>query len=112
LLGFGGGAGGTIAGANGCSLATTAARVTLPAPTAQPQPVGSTDVSSTGTVPTPASAYIGSSANNGQARVLVYTQPWSAPGPTPFSTWGNPVRLAAVSRGAAVEISRLAKGSR
>jgi hypothetical protein len=46
-------------------------------------------VSSTWTLPGPASAYIGTGANSGQVRVLVHTDRWAAPSPTPFSTWGN-----------------------
>jgi hypothetical protein len=79
----------TIAGAGGCSTATSAGWVTLPAPPAQPQSVGSTDVSSTWTLPGSASAYIGTGGNSGQVRVLVHTDRWVAPSPTPFSTWGN-----------------------
>jgi hypothetical protein len=79
----------TIAGAAGCSTATSAGWVTLPAPPVQPRAVGSTDVSSTWTLPNPPSAYIGTGAYNGQVRVLVHTQRWTAPSPTPFSTWGN-----------------------
>ena len=29
----------------------------------------------------------------GQVRVLVRTQRWTAPNPTPFSTWGNLMKL-------------------
>jgi Multicopper oxidase len=83
----------TIAGAAGCSSATSAGWVTLPAPPVQPQSVGSTDVSSTWTLPGPAAAYIGTGANSGQVRVLVHTQRWTAPSPTPFSTWGNLMRI-------------------
>jgi FtsP/CotA-like multicopper oxidase with cupredoxin domain len=79
----------TIAGAGGCSTATSAGWVTLPPPPAQPQSVGSTDVSSTWTLPGSASAYVGTGANDGQVRVLVHTQRWTAPSPTAFSTWGN-----------------------
>jgi hypothetical protein len=79
----------TIAGAAGCSTATSAGWVTLPAPPVQPRAVGSTDVSSTWTLPGSASNYIGTGAYNGQVRVLVHTQRWTAPSPTPFSTWGN-----------------------
>jgi hypothetical protein len=79
----------TIGGAAGCSTPTSAGWVTLPAPPAQPQAVGSTDVSSTWTLPGLANAHIGTGANTGQVRVLVHTQRWTAPSPTPFSTWGN-----------------------
>jgi Multicopper oxidase len=79
----------TIAGAAGCSTATSAGWFTLPAPPAQPQAVGSSDVSSTWTLPGSASNYIGTGAYNGQVRVLVHTQRWTSPNPTPFSTWGN-----------------------
>jgi hypothetical protein len=83
----------TIAGASGCSTATSAGWVTLPAPPAQPQGVGSSDVSSTWTLPGPADAYIGTGANNGQVRVLVHTDRWSGTNPTAFSTWGNLMAL-------------------
>jgi hypothetical protein len=84
----------TIAGATGCSTATSSGWVTLPAPPAQPQTVGSAaDVSSTWTLPGPASAYVGTGSYRGQARVLVHTQRWTAPGPGPFSTWGNVMQL-------------------
>ncbi|HEX6674289.1 MAG TPA: multicopper oxidase domain-containing protein [Actinomycetes bacterium] len=84
----------TLAG--GCSTATSGGWVTLqpgtPAGTtgpAQPQSVGSSDVTSTWTLPGSASAYVGTGANNGQVRVLVHTDRWTAPSPTAFSTWGN-----------------------
>jgi FtsP/CotA-like multicopper oxidase with cupredoxin domain len=80
----------------GCSTATSAGWVTLQPGTppgttgpAQPQSVGSTDVSSTWTLPGSASAYVGTGANSGQVRVLVHTDRWTAPSPTAFSTWGN-----------------------
>jgi hypothetical protein len=81
----------TISGATGCSTATSSGWVTLPAP--QSQPVGSTDVSTTWTVPGSANAYIGTGSNKGQVRVLVHTQRWTASSPTPFSTWGNFMQL-------------------
>lgn len=83
----------TISGVTGCSTSTSAGWVALPPPPAQPQSVGSTDVSSTWTLPNPASAYIGTGAYNGQVRVLIHTQRWTASSPTPFSTWGNFMRL-------------------
>jgi hypothetical protein len=83
----------TVAGAVGCSSATSAGWVTLPAPPAQPQGVGSADVSSTWTLPNPASAYIGTGAQAGQVRVLVHTQRWTAPSPAAFSTWGNLMKI-------------------
>jgi hypothetical protein len=83
----------TIAGAAGCSSGTSAGWVTLPAPPAQPQGVGSTDVSSTWTLPGSGSAYVGTGANAGQVRVLVHTQRWTAPSPTAFSTWGNLMKI-------------------
>ena len=67
--------------------------VTLPAPPAQPQAVGSTEVSSTWTLPGSAATYIGTGTYEGQVRVLVHTQRWTARRPTPFSTWGNFMRL-------------------
>jgi hypothetical protein len=80
----------------GCSTATSGGWVTLqpgtPAGTTgpgQPQSVGSSDVTSTWTLPGSASAYVGTGANSGQVRVLVHTDRWTAPSPTAFSTWGN-----------------------
>jgi FtsP/CotA-like multicopper oxidase with cupredoxin domain len=83
----------TVAGATGCSSATSAGWVTLPAPPAQPQGVGSTDVSSTWTLPGPGSAYVGTGSHNGEVRVLIHTQRWTAPSPAAFSTWGNFMKL-------------------
>jgi hypothetical protein len=83
----------TIAGAAGCSSATSAGWVTLPAPPAQPQNVGSSDVSSTWTLPGAADAYVGTGANSGQVRVLVYTDRWTGTNPGAFSTWGNLMAL-------------------
>ncbi|MBO0845447.1 MAG: multicopper oxidase domain-containing protein [Nocardioides sp.] len=79
----------TIAGAAGCSTATSAGWVTLPAPPAQPQGVGSSEISSTWTTNGPSADYIGTGANAGQVRVLVHTERWTAPSPTAFATWGN-----------------------
>lgn len=83
----------TIAGAAGCTTSTSAGWVALPAPPAQPQGVGSTDVTSTWALPNPAAAYVGTGANKGQVRVLVHTQRFTAPSPTAFSTWGNLLRV-------------------
>src|SRR5262245_24109249 len=83
----------TVGGAAGCSSSTSTGWVTLPAPPAQPQSVGSTDVTSTWTLPGPASAYVGTGANNGQVRVLVHSQRWTGPSPTAFSTWGNLMKI-------------------
>src|SRR5215475_1430130 len=83
----------TIAGAAGCSSGTSAGWVTLPAPPAQPQGVGSTDVSSTWTLPGPGSAYVGTGTHRGEVRVLVHTQRWTAPSPAAFSTWGNLMKI-------------------
>ena len=77
----------------GCSTPTSAGWVTLPPPPAQPQGVGSTDVSSTWTLPGPGSAYVGTGAHSGEVRVLVHTQRWTAPSPTAFSTWGNLMKI-------------------
>jgi FtsP/CotA-like multicopper oxidase with cupredoxin domain len=82
-----------VSGAAGCSTQSSAGWETLPPP--QAQSVGSTDVSTTWTVP-PASAtaaYVGTGANKGQVRVLVHTERWSSPSPAPFSTWGNLMKL-------------------
>jgi hypothetical protein len=83
----------TIAGAAGCSSATSAGWVTLPAPPAQPQNVGSSDLSSTWSLPGPASAYVSTGATAGQVRVLVHTQRYTSPAPAVFSTWGNLMAL-------------------
>jgi FtsP/CotA-like multicopper oxidase with cupredoxin domain len=83
----------TIAGAAGCSTATSSGWVTLLPPPLQPQSVGSTDVSSTWTLPGSANAYVGTGANSGQVRVLVHTQRWTGPDPGTFSTWGNLMAL-------------------
>jgi hypothetical protein len=80
-------------GAAGCSTANSSGWVTLPAPPAQPQAVGSTDLSSTWALPGSADAYIGTGAYKGQVRVLVHTQRWTAPSPTTFSTWGNFMKI-------------------
>ena len=83
----------TVAGAAGCAGSTSAGWVTLPAPPGQPQSVGSTDVSSTWTLPGPAGAYVGTGTYKGQVRVLVHTQRWTAPAPGVFSTWGNLMKI-------------------
>ena len=83
----------TVAGATGCSSATSAGWVNLPPPPAQPQGEGSADVSSTWTLPGPGSAYVGTGTYQGQVRVLVHTQRWTAPSPTAFSTWGNLMKI-------------------
>jgi FtsP/CotA-like multicopper oxidase with cupredoxin domain len=83
----------TVAGAAGCATATSSGWTTLPAPPAQPRAVGSTDVSSTWSLPGPASAYIGTGSNAGQVRVLVHTQRYTPTAPTAFSTWGNLMAL-------------------
>jgi hypothetical protein len=86
----------TIGGANGCAKATSAGWVTLAAPPAQPQGVGSAnvgaaapDLSSTWTLPGSAAHYIGTGANAGKVRVLAHTQRWTTPSPTPFATWAD-----------------------
>jgi hypothetical protein len=81
----------TISGAAGCSSATSNGWVTLPAP--QNIAVGSTDVSTTWTLPGPAANYIGTGAYSGQVRVLIDTHRWTAPSPTAFSTWGNYMKI-------------------
>jgi hypothetical protein len=82
----------TVGGPAGCATATSAGWVTLPAP--QGQAVGSDpEVSTTWSLPGSASQYVGTGSYNGQVRVLVHTQRWTAPSPTPFSTWGNLMAL-------------------
>jgi hypothetical protein len=83
----------TVPGAAGCNTAASPGWVTLPAPPSQPQDVGSTDVSSTWTPTGLASQYIGTGTYNGQVKVLIHTQRWTAPSPTAFSTWGNLLAL-------------------
>jgi FtsP/CotA-like multicopper oxidase with cupredoxin domain len=78
----------TVGGAAGCSTPTSPGWLTLPAPPAQPQGVGSTDVGATWTLPT-AAAYL----NAGQVRVLVHTERYTSPAPAAFSTWGNLLAL-------------------
>ncbi|MFF0268198.1 multicopper oxidase domain-containing protein [Kribbella sp. NPDC004536] len=80
-------------GAAGCSTPTSAGWTTLPAPPTQPQGVGSADVTSTWTLPGPASAYIGTGSYAGQVRVLVHTQRYTAPAPGTFSTWGDLLKI-------------------
>jgi FtsP/CotA-like multicopper oxidase with cupredoxin domain len=82
-----------VGGSTGCSTPTSPGWVTLPAPPAQPQGVGSTEVSSTWTLPGLANNYIGTGSNNGQVRVLVHTERYTAPNPGVFSTWGNLMAL-------------------
>jgi hypothetical protein len=79
----------TVAGASGCSSGTSSGWVAL----TPSQSVGSTDVSTTWTPPGAASSYIGTGANRGQVRVLVHTDRWAPANPTPFSTWGNLMKL-------------------
>jgi hypothetical protein len=90
----------TISGPTGCATATSNGWVTLPAPPAQPQSVGSNnpgtvtpDLSSTWTPTGPASQYIGTGTYSGQVRVLIHTQRWTGSSPTAFSTWGNLLAL-------------------
>src|SRR5215475_5966496 len=83
----------TTAGAAGCSSGTSAGWVTLPPPPAQPQAVGSADVSSTWTLPGPGSAYVGTGAHKGEVRILVHTQRWTGTSPAAFSTWGNLMKI-------------------
>ncbi|GAB3058782.1 hypothetical protein GCM10027053_20940 [Intrasporangium mesophilum] len=86
----------TLGGANGCATPTGTGWVTLPAPPANPAAIGSSDVSSTWTLPGPASAYIGTGSNAGQVRVLVnltrYTGSVSTPA-LPVSSWGDLVKI-------------------
>ncbi len=85
----------TISGAAGCATATSNGWVTLPAPPAQPQSIGSVEPApSTWTLPGSAAAYIGTGANQGQVRVLVHTQRWTAANPATFSTWANFLSIA------------------
>jgi len=83
----------TIAGAAGCSASTSTGWVSLAAPPAQPQSVGSSDLSSTWTLPGSADAYVGTGVNGGQVRVLIHTQRYTSPAPSTFSTWGNLLAL-------------------
>ena len=83
----------TIAGTAGCATATSAGWVTLPAPPAQPQSVGSSNVTSTWTLPGSAAHYVGTGSVKGQVRILVHTQRWTGPAPAAFSTWGTFMKL-------------------
>ena len=74
----------TVAGAAGCATATSAGWVTLPAPPAQPQSVGL----DRGQLDLDAARPGGELRRHrdvqaGQVRVLVHTQRWTAPSPTP-----------------------------
>src|SRR5215468_657824 len=73
----------TAPGAAGCNTAASPGWVTLPAP--QAIPVGSTDVQTAWTPTGAASQYIGTGTYNGQVKVLVHTQRWTATNPTTFS---------------------------
>ena len=87
----------TIAGADRAAPPPRRAGwVTLPAPPAQPQAVGSTDVSPPRPGPCPrlAATYVGTGSYTGQVRVLVHTQRWTSPNPATFSTWGNLMTVA------------------
>ncbi len=77
----------------GCSASNSIGWVTLPGLPTQPQSVGSTDLSSTWTIPGLANNYIGAGAYKGQVRILVHTDRWTATDPTAFSTWGNFMKL-------------------
>ena len=84
----------TIGGAAGCATATVGGLGDPPAAgPAQPQAVGSTDVSSTWTLPGSAAAY------SARARTPARFGCWCTRSagrrrrPTPFSTWGNFMRL-------------------
>jgi hypothetical protein len=83
----------TVAGANGCSTVTGTGWVTLAPPSPPPLSIGSTEVTTTYTLPGSPSAYIGTGSLKGQVRVLVHNQRWTAPSPTAFSTWGNFMQL-------------------
>jgi hypothetical protein len=83
----------TVSGATGCSSATSNGWVTLPAPPTQPIAVGSTEVTSTWTLPGPASAFVGTGSYNGQVRVLIHTDRYTPTAPTPFSTWANLLKI-------------------
>jgi len=83
----------TVSGAAGCASVTSNGWVTLPAPPPNPQPVGSTEVSSTWSLPGPGSAYIGTGAHKGEVRVLVHTERWTGTSPSAFSTWGNLMKI-------------------
>jgi hypothetical protein len=86
-----------VSGATGCSAPNSPGWVTLPAPPAQPQGVGSSDVTSTWTVGATSGtgfSYLGSGAYAGQVRILVHTERSSSPPtPTTFSTWGNFMKI-------------------
>ena len=81
----------TVGGAAGCSTATSAGWVTLPAP--QNIGVGSAGASNAWSAVAPFNHYVGTGSNRGQVRVLVHTQRWTPTSPTPFSTWGDLMKL-------------------
>ena len=81
----------TVGGASACATPDGAGWMLLTG--AQSQPVGSTDVTTTWTMPGPDVNYVGTGPNSGEVRVLVHTERWSPPSPNAFSTWGNLMRL-------------------
>ena len=84
----------TVGGASACSTAFGPGSngwVVLTG--TQSQPVGSTDVTTTWTVPGPDANYVGTGVNSGEVRVLVHTERWSSGSLPGFSTWGNLMRL-------------------
>jgi hypothetical protein len=77
--------------ANGCSTAGGAGWVQL---IPSNIPVGSTEVSTTWSVPAPYGRFIGTGSNRGAVKLLVHTTRTSSPpSPTVFSTWANLVKL-------------------
>ena len=81
----------TIAGAAGCSTATSSGWVTLAAAAraAAERRLGRGSGSDHGPCPAPANAYIGTGSYKGQVRVLVHTQRWTATDPDPVLDLGQ-----------------------
>ena len=83
----------TIGGAAGCATATSR-RLGDPAGTAGPAASGGLDRCQLDVdAARLGGRLLGTGSYAGQVRVLVHTQRWTAPSPTPFSTWGNFMRL-------------------
>ena len=82
----------TVGGAIGCSTPTSAGWTTVPGGPGT-QNVGSTDVTSTWTLPGSPAAYIGTGSYKGQVRVLVDNHRTAGVSTVPYSTWGNFMKL-------------------
>jgi FtsP/CotA-like multicopper oxidase with cupredoxin domain len=84
----------TVGGAAGCSSATSAGWVTLAAPPAQPQGVGSTEPPAfTWAITGSPAAYIGTGTYRGQVRLLIHNQRTGTSATAAFTTWANLLSL-------------------